>query len=71
MKYRVHTAQSGWLAWVNKGNKNDTVNGVAGIQGQAIDGVQLNYITPKEKIITSILSLTNYETIRMVKSKCR
>lgn len=49
MKYRVHTAQSGWLAWVNKGNKNDTVNGVAGIQGQAIDGVQLNYITPKEK----------------------
>ncbi len=26
MKYRVHTAQSGWLAWINKGNKNDTVN---------------------------------------------
>lgn len=47
MKYRVHTAQSGWLPWVSKGDKSDTVNGAAGMPGQAIDGVQLNYITPK------------------------
>jgi hypothetical protein len=47
IKYRVHTIKDGWLDWVNKGNKKDTVNGVAGIKGHAIDGVQIVYTTPK------------------------
>lgn len=47
LKYRVHTQEDGWLPWVHKGNKNDTVNGVAGIKGHTIDGVQMYYTTPK------------------------
>lgn len=48
IKYRVHTIEDGcWLPWVHKGNKNDTVNGVAGIKGHTIDGVQMYYTTPK------------------------
>lgn len=46
IKYRVHTKEDGWLPWISKGNKNDTVNGVAGIKGHAIDGVQMYYTTP-------------------------
>jgi len=46
IKYRVHTAQDGWLGWVKKANKRDLVNGVAGTPGHAIDGVQMIYITP-------------------------
>lgn len=46
IKYRVHTKEDGWLPWVHKGNKNDTVNGVAGIKGRTIDGVQMYYTTP-------------------------
>ncbi len=47
IKYRVHTIEDGWLPWVHKGDKNDTVNGVAGIKGHTIDGVQMYYTTPK------------------------
>ncbi len=48
IKYRVHTIEDGrWLPWVKKANKNDTVNGVAGIKGHTIDGVQIVYTTPK------------------------
>ena len=47
IKYRVHTKEDGWLPWVKKANKNDTVNGVAGIKGHTIDGVQMYYTTPK------------------------
>ena len=46
LKYRVHTVKNGWLAWVSKGNRADTVNGCAGIAGQVIDGVQMIYLTP-------------------------
>ena len=46
IKYRVHTKEDGWLPWVKKANKNDTVNGVAGIKGHTIDGVQMYYTTP-------------------------
>lgn len=47
IKYRVHTVEDGcWLPWVKKANKNDTVNGVAGIKGHTIDGVQMYYTTP-------------------------
>ncbi|MDV2622213.1 peptidoglycan recognition protein family protein [Pediococcus acidilactici] len=46
IKYRVHTIEDGWLPWVHKANKNDTVNGVAGIKGHTIDGVQMYYTTP-------------------------
>jgi GH25 family lysozyme M1 (1,4-beta-N-acetylmuramidase) len=50
IKYRVHTKEDGWLPWVHKANKNDTVNGVAGIKGHTIDGVQMYYTTPKGEI---------------------
>ncbi|MBF7122606.1 1,4-beta-N-acetylmuramidase, partial [Pediococcus pentosaceus] len=43
---RVHTIEDGWLPFVHKANKNDTVNGVAGIKGHTIDGVQMYYTTP-------------------------
>jgi N-acetylmuramoyl-L-alanine amidase len=47
IKYRVHTIEDGcWLPWVHKANKNDTINGVAGIKGHTIDGVQMYYTTP-------------------------
>ena len=46
VKYRVKTAQDGWLPWVTKGNKKDLVNGCAGIGGHAITGVQIYYTTP-------------------------
>jgi GH25 family lysozyme M1 (1,4-beta-N-acetylmuramidase) len=47
IKYRVHTIEDGcWLPWVKQANKNDTVNGVAGIKGHTIDGVQMYYTTP-------------------------
>ena len=47
LKYQVHTQQDGWLDYVSQGNKNDLVNGCAGIGGHAIDGVRMYYITPK------------------------
>lgn len=46
LKYRAHILGGGWEAWVTKGDKNDTVNGCAGVPGRAIDGVQLYYTTP-------------------------
>lgn len=47
LKYRVHTIEDGWLPWVKKGDKKDTVNGVAGIKGHTIDGAQFEYWPPK------------------------
>lgn len=46
LEYRVHTIEDGWLPAVSKSNKNDTVNGCAGIPGHTIDGVQMYYTTP-------------------------
>lgn len=46
VRYRVHIVGGGWLDWVSKGDKNDLVNGCAGIGGRAIDGVQIYYTTP-------------------------
>lgn len=46
IKYRVKTAQDGWLGWVTKGDRNDLTNGAAGIAGHAITGVQIVYSTP-------------------------
>lgn len=46
IRYRVHVVGGGWLDWVSKGDKNDLVNGCAGIGGRAIDGVQIYYTTP-------------------------
>lgn len=46
LRYRVHTEESGWLGWVRYADYNDSVNGMAGIRGQTIDGVQMYYITP-------------------------
>lgn len=41
-RYRVHTIEDGWLPYVYKGDKNDTVNGCAGILGHTIDGVDID-----------------------------
>lgn len=47
--YRAHTIESGWLDWVNKSDRNDTVNGCAGVPGETIDGAQFYYVTPSGK----------------------
>ena len=39
--YRVHTMGGGWLPWVSGCDENDSENGMAGIYGQAIDGIQV------------------------------
>lgn len=46
LRYRVHTKEAGWLDWVQTANYGDSVNGMAGIWGQTVDGVQMYYITP-------------------------
>lgn len=46
VKYRVKTVQDGWLGWVTGSNRNDLVNGAAGVTGHAITGVQIVYNTP-------------------------
>ena len=46
VKYRVCTAEDGWLAYVTKGDPADTVNGCAGIPGHTITGVEIYYTTP-------------------------
>lgn len=46
LRYRVHTEESGWLGWVQSADYNDSVNGMAGLWGQTVDGVQMYYITP-------------------------
>jgi len=46
VKYRVKTAQDGWLGWVTGSNRNDLANGAAGVTGHAITGVQIVYNTP-------------------------
>jgi len=46
VKYRAHTVGHGWNGWITGSNKNDTVNGCAGLAGVPIDGVQVVYITP-------------------------
>lgn len=46
VKYRAHTVGHGWNGWITGSNKNDTVNGCAGLAGVPIDGIQVVYITP-------------------------
>lgn len=46
VKYRAHVLGDGWQDWVTGSNKNDTVNGCAGLAGVPIDGIQVVYITP-------------------------
>ncbi|BCX29453.1 peptidoglycan amidohydrolase family protein [Latilactobacillus curvatus] len=46
VKYRAHVLGGGWQDWVTGSNKNDAVNGCAGLAGVPIDGVQVVYITP-------------------------
>nr|DAF30355.1 MAG TPA: N-acetylmuramoyl-L-alanine amidase [Bacteriophage sp.] len=46
LRYRVHTEEAGWLDWVQAADYSDSVNGMAGIWGQTIDGVQMYYIAP-------------------------
>lgn len=52
VKYRTHSAKSGWLSWVTQGNPNDLYNGCAGNPGEAIDGVQIYYTTPAGKTLS-------------------
>lgn len=46
LKYQAHTLGGGWLPWVSKGDFGDSVNGMAGNWGEAIDGVRAYYVTP-------------------------
>ena len=46
LRYRVHTEEAGWLDWVQTASYGDSVNGMAGIWGQTVDGVQMYYIAP-------------------------
>lgn len=46
LRYRVHTIEDGWLPWVDRSDRNDTVYGCAGIPGHTIDGVSAYYTTP-------------------------
>lgn len=46
VRYRVKTSQDGWLGWICGSNRNDLVNGAAGVTGHAITGVQIVYNTP-------------------------
>ena len=41
-RYRVHTKEDGWLDWVYKADKNDSVNGCAGIWNHTIDGYEID-----------------------------
>lgn len=54
LRYRVHTVGGGWLPWVYKGDRNDLVNGCAGIGGKVIDGVQAYYTTPDGESLKQI-----------------
>lgn len=47
LRYRVHTLEDGWLDWVQAASYTDSVNGMAGIWGHTIDGVQMYYVTPE------------------------
>ena len=44
VRYRVHTLNGKWLNWMETFNQNDWKNGVAGIQGHIIDGIQAELI---------------------------
>lgn len=46
LRYRVHTEEGGWLGWVQTADYGDSVNGMAGLWGETIDGVQMYYIAP-------------------------
>lgn len=46
LKYRVHLLGGNWLGWISKSNISDEINGVAGIRGKTIDGIQMIYLTP-------------------------
>lgn len=46
LRYRTHNLGGDWNDWVSKADKNDTVNGCAGVPGTPIDGVQFYYTTP-------------------------
>lgn len=47
LQYQAMTDEDGWLLPVKKGDRNDTVNGCAGIEGHAITGLRIYYWTPK------------------------
>ena len=44
VRYRIHTKNGKWLGWITQYNKNDAINGYAGIFGQAIDAIQVEII---------------------------
>lgn len=46
LKYRVHLLGGNWLGWISKSDISDEINGVAGIRGKTIDGIQMIYLTP-------------------------
>ena len=42
VRYRVHTRENGWLAWVT--DYGEGSNGYAGVYGHAIDAVQIEVV---------------------------
>lgn len=42
LRYRVHTKNGRWLPWVDKYDTTDWNNGIAGIKGVPIDGIQMD-----------------------------
>lgn len=44
LKYRVHTREYGWLAWISKCNIGDINYGCAGYPNMVIDGIQMELV---------------------------
>ena len=44
LRYRVHVGRGKWFDWIDKYNRNDWNNGVAGYPGNWIDGIQMELV---------------------------
>lgn len=44
LRYRVHVGKGKWFGWIDKYNRNDWNNGVAGYPGNWIDGIQMELV---------------------------
>lgn len=63
VRYRIHTKNGKWLGWITQYNKNDAINGYAGIFGQAIDAIQVEII---QYILTNIFKNTRQNTTNKI-----
>lgn len=63
LRYRVHVKNGGWLSWISKYNKDNWIDGCAGIKTKDIDGIQLNLRDAtgyKVRYRVSNIGTTNY-----------